>query len=445
MKSSASRTPQLSENQERENVTAAMLAADVPRHIVLRRADAAAADAGDRPGAAEVALPLVDELDLQRCLVHPSRTAARRASSIRGVLIGRERLDALCRAEGRRGADGEGAGDVAACPCCRRFVPLDERGDIAGGDCREALRRGHDRGQPCGAGEALASSSPEAPPASPRLTLAARVGAAVTNLAAAPPLVPGDRVGDVVVTATLVQGWLYKKGTGDDWAGRRWWKPRWVTLALAENATTVVPTPILISHRAPGVPYPASVVELTESTVIMAVERTTRGGESGGAGGPRRPDEDAAAWEEWNRHCFQVVPVGRACPGAAARTFTAPAAERNEWVHANAALLEHERRRGRARGAAAGREGRARGGVVEKRARRREGVGLARHCGDAAAEEQAGWPWTSGGRGGGRMPSPSPVRAGAALGLPPTSPRRTRSPGRASTDSLEALFHNITP
>ena len=49
----------------------------------------------------------------------------------------------------------------------------------------------------------------------------------------APPLVQGDKVQHYTVTETIVQGWLYKKGSGNDIWGRRWWKPRWVTLAVS--------------------------------------------------------------------------------------------------------------------------------------------------------------------------------------------------------------------
>jgi len=35
----------------------------------------------------------------------------------------------------------------------------------------------------------------------------------------------------------LVEGWLHKKGTGNDWLGSRSWKPRWARLVVSnENA-----------------------------------------------------------------------------------------------------------------------------------------------------------------------------------------------------------------
>mmetsp|Transcript_26600 Transcript_26600/g.43202 ORF Transcript_26600/g.43202 Transcript_26600/m.43202 type:complete len:472 (+) Transcript_26600:137-1552(+) len=138
---------------------------------------------------------------------------------------------------------------------------------------------------------------------------------------AAPPLVQGDKIQHYTVTETIVQGWLYKKGSGNDIWGRRWWKPRWVTLALAVHTGQAVPMPLIISHHAPGVPFPAHVMELNESTVIMAIERTTT---------TQTPTKDADGEdiEEWNRHCFQIVNSRT----NETRIFTAPLQERNEWA-----------------------------------------------------------------------------------------------------------------
>lgn len=52
---------------------------------------------------------------------------------------------------------------------------------------------------------------------------------------AAPPLVQGDQIQHYTITETIVQGWLYKKGSGNDIFGRTWWKPRWVTLAVSKS------------------------------------------------------------------------------------------------------------------------------------------------------------------------------------------------------------------
>lgn len=93
----------------------------------------------------------------------------------------------------------------------------------------------------------------------------------------------------------------------------------------------------MISHHAPGVPFPAHVMELNESTVIMAIERTTK---------TATKDEDGEDIEEWNRHCFQIVNSVT----NESRIFTAPLRERNEWAFViNQQLYSMEERLKKAR------------------------------------------------------------------------------------------------
>lgn len=209
-------------------------------------------------------------------------------------------------------------------------------------------------------------SSTDSQPEEKGATLSSLVQAAVTSLSiqpsimqpmAAPPLVMGDQLENYTITETIVQGWLYKKGTGGDWAGSRGWKPRWVTLALAKNPDSIVPMPILLSHRAPGVPYPANIIELTESTVIMATERklgeTGPGTKIDSTEGEKQKVVTPAE-EEWNKHCFQIVHTQHKdtipTPKTTTRIFTAPLLERNEWVFAmNSALIAYVKHLGRTR------------------------------------------------------------------------------------------------
>ena len=98
-----------------------------------------------------------------------------------------------------------------------------------------------------------------------------------------------------------------------------------------------VPMPLMISHHAPGVPFPAHVMELNESTVIMAIERTTQ---------TATKDDDGEDIEEWNRHCFQIVNSVT----NESRIFTAPLRERNEWAFViNEQLYSMEERLKKAR------------------------------------------------------------------------------------------------
>ena len=78
-------------------------------------------------------------------------------------------------------------------------------------------------------------------------------------------------------------------------------------------------------------------MELNESTVIMAIDRTTQ---------TAAKDSDGEDIEEWNRHCFQIVNSGT----NESRIFTAPLQERNEWAFViNKELYSMEERLKKAR------------------------------------------------------------------------------------------------
>ena len=184
-------------------------------------------------------------------------------------------------------------------------------------------------------------------------------------------------------------------------------------------------------------PYPASIVELTESTVIMAVERahinpTTYNSSSTG-GNKSKHQHKQTETPEWNRHCFQIVHT-KTTTDSSTRIFTAPFQDRNEWVFAiNNALIDHEKRLSKVRSDAAKNE------CIElvkqpKKSKPQCAVG----CGNVSLldceleEEERQTPWTTNissvGSESRRMISPSPIRTNNSfLGLPPTNPRR-RSP-----------------
>lgn len=134
---------------------------------------------------------------------------------------------------------------------------------------------------------------------------------------------------------------------------------------LAKNPDSIVPMPILLSHRAPGVPYPANIIELTESTVIMATERKL--GETGPGTKIDSTEREkqkvgTPVEEEWNKHCFQIVHTQHKgnipTPKTTTRIFTAPLVERNEWVFAmNSALIAYVKHLGRTRRNEAAKQG----------------------------------------------------------------------------------------
>eukprot|EP00573_Skeletonema_grethae_P000338 CAMPEP_0201688592 /NCGR_PEP_ID=MMETSP0578-20130828/2326_1 /ASSEMBLY_ACC=CAM_ASM_000663 /TAXON_ID=267565 /ORGANISM="Skeletonema grethea, Strain CCMP 1804" /LENGTH=454 /DNA_ID=CAMNT_0048172959 /DNA_START=119 /DNA_END=1482 /DNA_ORIENTATION=+ len=342
-------------------------------------------------------LPLVDEIDLRQCFTFDKLPSP---ASMQGMVIGKEELNVICgRATqsfddaanhtycSHHGGGGGGnnvspsqspvrKGDYKACPCCRRYIenfdaPVSpgsvetsstveqqqqqqiqlqrQRSDVSpqksnlnssnSGDNVNIMEVDHQDSEEYGSWNLQ------------RSMLTSTMGSSLLSLfngglddldaeeefnMSAPPLVQGDKVQHYTVTETIVQGWLYKKGSGNDIWGRRWWKPRWVTLALAVHPGQTVPMPLIISHHAPGVPFPAHVMELNESTVIMAIERTTK----------TKVDADGEDIEEWNRHCFQIVNSGT----NEARMFTAPMQERNEWAFViNKELYSMEERLKKAR------------------------------------------------------------------------------------------------
>ena len=203
----------------------------IPRHIVITHAsDTELVEAKDDSNSGRPPrlprtplaknLPLVDEIDLRDCLVSPATPW--RAAAIQGAVIGKEQLEVICNHGGDGGPEG-----YHACPCCRRFVqneggnanaPSQEGKESKESELHQRKEAELQRSDSGGALATLWSS----------LTMQSSM--------AAPPLSAGDEIQSYSVTETIVQGWLYKKGTGDDWAGRRWWKPRWVTLAVSFSA-----------------------------------------------------------------------------------------------------------------------------------------------------------------------------------------------------------------
>ena len=228
-------------------------------------------------------------MDLKQCILSPRPTWS--PELIQGVVIGKDELlacnnrvvgwnangSAVCGAS-CDGGNWKG-GDLKACPCCRRFIQCEiqggRSGDVANGSscasgsigavfengannktssCDSEIKginalamglassfaavsfyrgengdadhREESHEMVCGA---LSTSTTESTAMS-----SASVASAVAI--AAPPLLAGDKVRqglEFTIKETIVQGWLHKKGTGNDIFGSRWWKPRWVTLAVS--------------------------------------------------------------------------------------------------------------------------------------------------------------------------------------------------------------------
>ena len=208
-----------------------------------------------------VNLPLVDEIDLQQCLISPP-TPTWHASAIQGVVIGKEQLEVMCNHSSHHGRGAQstidGGGGVGtgfqACPCCRRFIQRGTTSHTVATDADVVMKDDNDTSGPMIRprpalleGTNTSNEHPQQrseedqreehqPKSTSTLTNLwnnlTQANSSGINIAA-PPLATGDQLQDYTITETIVQGWLYKKGTGDDWAGQRWWKPRWVTLAVS--------------------------------------------------------------------------------------------------------------------------------------------------------------------------------------------------------------------
>jgi hypothetical protein len=166
--------------------------------MMKHEGDALEVSSNTSPSASSPSLPLVNEIDL---------------SAIEGIVVGERQLEVICNATGRT-------------------IRVDPCGDAVGED--RPQRRQHDETSEGGSSSDCGTTT----------TLTSLVQAAITTLTmppmSSPPLVAGDRVRDYTISETIVQGWLYKKGTGEDFSGRRWWKPRWVTLAVRFGCSVAV-------------------------------------------------------------------------------------------------------------------------------------------------------------------------------------------------------------
>lgn len=112
----------------------------------------------------------------------------------------------------------------------------------------------------------------------------------------------------------LAEGWLHKKGTGNDWLGSRAWKARYARLLLArvDDIDYDVPFMALYWHHSSLSP---STTLVLDSTVVLAVDLDNK--------------------ELWNSFRFEIRHVAKRDNSTvrATRTFTAPKKERDAWVY----------------------------------------------------------------------------------------------------------------
>jgi len=172
-------------------------------------------------------------------------------------------------------------GDVL-CPCCRRYVPIRSNTNSASG---------HD-------------------------------------VSCTEPQKQGYENEEMKQKHVIVKGWLHKKGSGRDILGTTSWKPRWVELVLVEMKGHSVDVPVLQIYWHPSMPVPSSTISL-ESSVVMPID---------------------AGDSEWNSFRFDIVQTktrGQSLDDVKPKTrsFTAPRAQRNQWIYVlNFTLFDYEKR-----------------------------------------------------------------------------------------------------
>jgi len=138
------------------------------------------------------------------------------------------------------------------------------------------------------------------------------------------------------VQSIAVQGWVHKKGTGNDIFGSRAWKSRWATLGTATVPGYDVAVPLLTISWFPHSETPSTVLLLDPvRTVVMPVDRY--------------PTEEKVV--QWNTFTFEIVHNGGNGggvgddDGTTTRVFSVPEQERSEWVCAlQQSLREYEQR-----------------------------------------------------------------------------------------------------
>ena len=144
-------------------------------------------------------------------------------------------------------------------------------------------------------------------------------------------LIPGVLPNGMAYTPTqiIVQGWLYKKGTGQDWFKSRAWKARWGRLVWAKLDDTAIEVPLLLMYWYPSSQKASTAVVLNKTTVVVAVDF--------------KPKPTA-----WNAHRLEIRHLSTdesSHDKEPSRTFAAAnRQERNAWIYAMAqALLDYSK------------------------------------------------------------------------------------------------------
>ncbi|GAX10059.1 hypothetical protein FisN_25Lu105 [Fistulifera solaris] len=115
-------------------------------------------------------------------------------------------------------------------------------------------------------------------------------------------------------TSVVVQGWLHKKGTGNDWLGNTSWKARWARMIMAKVDGYNCEVPLLQLYWHSSAPMPSTVI-LLESTVVLAMDLSDK--------------------DQWDSSQFEIRHAAtKENPTiSATRIFAAPKHSRDVWVY----------------------------------------------------------------------------------------------------------------
>jgi len=145
----------------------------------------------------------------------------------------------------------------------------------------------------------------------------------------------------------LAEGWLQKKGSGEDWMGSRGWKARWGRLCMVQvvdeksamnkhwdlqkQAEQMIQVPLLLLYWFPTSTNVSTAIVL-DSTVVLPIDL-----------------EDNSRWNPF-RFEIQHATSQENTTLPTKRTFAAPQTERDAWVYAiSQALLTFAKEKDQAR------------------------------------------------------------------------------------------------
>ena len=144
---------------------------------------------------------------------------------------------------------------------------------------------------------------------------------------------------DYQVKSSILEGWLYKKGTGNDFFRSKSWKPRWCNLVVGSILGHQDEIPMLLVSWHPSMP--ASTLFILHSRLAIAIDRK---------------EDDSEDSEEL--FCFDIVaPYAKTRSREnrddiqnLSRSFSGTPKDRNKWVHKiNETVKDCERKLSKAR------------------------------------------------------------------------------------------------